>query len=110
MAEEVKEEKNTAEDKNDNSWADMIEVKEDGKTAPSIAGSDAKILNQEEIDSLLGYDNSDTEGEYHSMKTGVRAILNSSMVSYERLPMLEIVFDRQIRLMATSLRLSLIHI
>lgn len=104
MAEEVKEEKNTAEDKNDNSWADMIEVKEDGKTAPSIAGSDAKILNQEEIDSLLGYDNSDAEGEYHSMKTGVRAILNSSMVSYERLPMLEIVFDRLIRLMATSLR------
>ena len=34
MAEEVKEEKNTAEDKNDNSWADMIEVKEDGNKYP----------------------------------------------------------------------------
>ena len=37
-------------------------------------------------------------------KNGVQAILNSNMVSYERLPMLEIVFDRLIRLMATSLR------
>lgn len=65
--------------------------------------TDSKILNQEEIDSLLGYGN-DLEQDYMFQKTGVRAILNSSMVSYERLPMLEIVFDRLIRLMATSLR------
>ncbi len=37
-------------------------------------------------------------------KTGVRAIINSALVSYERLPMLEIVFDRLVRLMTTSLR------
>lgn len=63
---------------------------------------DSKVLNQEEIDSLLGYgvDFSDTL----TQKNGVQAILNSNMVSYERLPMLEIVFDRLIRLMATSLR------
>lgn len=104
MAEEVKEEKTETAEKTENNWADMIEVKEDGKAASADSG-DAKILNQEEIDSLLGYDNEDEENtEYHSMKTGVRAILNSSMVSYERLPMLEIVFDRLIRLMATSLR------
>lgn len=68
----------------------------------SFSSSDSKILNQDEIDSLLGY------GAYNENQggqtTGVRAILNSSMVSYERLPMLEIVFDRLIRLMATSLR------
>ena len=64
---------------------------------------DSKILNQDEIDSLLGY-TSDDETDYGPDKTGFRAILNSSMVSYERLPMLEIVFDRLIRLMATSLR------
>lgn len=64
--------------------------------------ADSKILNQEEIDSLLGYGAYETDRG--SQKTGVRAILNSSMVSYERLPMLEIVFDRLIRLMATSLR------
>ena len=64
--------------------------------------SDSKVLNQEEIDSLLGY------GAYSedslNQKNGVQAILNSNMISYERLPMLEIVFDRLIRLMATSLR------
>ena len=70
---------------------------------PAADGTDSKILNQEEIDSLLGF-GSDEENEYNPNKTGVRAILNSSMVSYERLPMLEIVFDRLIRLMATSLR------
>ena len=64
--------------------------------------SDSKVLNQEEIDSLLGYGSyvDDTQPQ----KSGVQAILNSNMVSYERLPMLEIVFDRLIRLMATSLR------
>lgn len=66
------------------------------------AVSDSKVLNQEEIDSLLGYSND--EEAFTAQRTGVRAILNSSMVSYERLPMLEIVFDRLIRLMATSLR------
>ena len=63
---------------------------------------DSKILNQEEIDSLLGYGESNEDASLQ--KNGVQAILNSNMVSYERLPMLEIVFDRLIRLMATSLR------
>jgi hypothetical protein len=36
--------------------------------------------------------------------SGIRAIINSAMVSYERLPMLEIIFDRLVRLMTTSLR------
>ena len=62
---------------------------------------DERILNQDEIDSLLGFDLSDEEaGE----RTGIRAIINSALVSYERLPMLEIVFDRLVRIMSTSLR------
>ncbi|HUB84922.1 MAG TPA: hypothetical protein VL971_04465, partial [Rhizomicrobium sp.] len=60
-----------------------------------------RILNQEEIDSLLGFDVND---EQLQDKSGVRAIINSALVSYERLPMLEIVFDRLVRLMTTSLR------
>lgn len=64
--------------------------------------SDSKILNQEEIDSLLGYSNE--EESFTTQRTGVRAILNANSTSFERLPMLEIVFDRLIRLMATSLR------
>ncbi|MDI1363824.1 MAG: flagellar motor switch protein FliM [bacterium] len=64
------------------------------------AGSE-RILNQDEIDSLLGFDLS---GDGNDDRTGIRAIINSALVSYERLPMLEIVFDRLVRLMTTSLR------
>src|SRR6201995_3623979 len=68
--------------------------------APTEGGGE-RILNQDEIDSLLGFDvNSDQVQD----KSGVRAIINSALVSYERLPMLEIVFDRLVRLMTTSLR------
>src|ERR1700742_5378850 len=71
-------------------------------SAPEDAagGTAERILNQEEIDSLLGFDvNSDQMQD----KSGVRAIINSALVSYERLPMLEIVFDRLVRLITTSL-------
>ncbi|HCK83083.1 MAG TPA: flagellar motor switch protein FliM [Hyphomonadaceae bacterium] len=60
-----------------------------------------RILNQDEIDSLLGFGLAE---EAADNKSGVRAIINSALVSYERLPMLEIVFDRLVRLMTTSLR------
>lgn len=59
-----------------------------------------RILNQEEIDSLLGFDDDNAGGE----TSGVMALINSAMVNYERLPMLDIVFDRLVRLMSTSLR------
>jgi len=69
--------------------------------AAESATAAERVLNQEEIDSLLGFDaNSDQAQD----KSGVRAIINSALVSYERLPMLEIVFDRLVRLMTTSLR------
>ena len=67
-------------------------------TPPSAA---ERVLNQEEIDSLLGFD---VNADQMQDKSGVRAIINSALVSYERLPMLEIVFDRLVRLMTTSLR------
>lgn len=60
-----------------------------------------RILNQDEIDSLLGFGLGEEDA---AGRTGVRAIINSALVSYERLPMLEIVFDRLVRLMTTSLR------
>ena len=60
-----------------------------------------RILNQEEIDSLLGFDDDILDGGETS---GVMALINSAMVNYERLPMLDIVFDRLVRLMSTSLR------
>jgi flagellar motor switch protein FliM len=69
--------------------------------AAAEANSSERILNQDEIDSLLGFDLSEDE---IAERTGIRAIINSALVSYERLPMLEIVFDRLVRLMTTSLR------
>jgi flagellar motor switch protein FliM len=64
-------------------------------------GGTERVLTQEEIDSLLGFSLSDVSLNDNS---GIRAIIDSAMVSYERLPMLEIVFDRLVRLMTTSLR------
>ena len=64
-------------------------------------GSSTRILDQDEIDSLLGLtDGADQEDE----KSGIQAIINSALVSYERLPMLEVVFDRLVRMLSTSMR------
>jgi len=60
-----------------------------------------RVLNQDEIDSLLGFNADDIALDNNA---GIRAIIDSVLVSYERLPMLEIVFDRLVRLMTTSLR------
>src|SRR5713101_2043086 len=80
-------------------WAAMID---DGSQFIQAAkGGAERILNQEEIDSLLGFSLADINLNDNS---GIRAIIDSAMVSYERLPMLEIVFDRLVRLMTTSLR------
>jgi flagellar motor switch protein FliM len=73
----------------------------DLRAQPGPAPAPERILNQDEIDSLLGFSVSDDEANERS---GIRAIINSALVSYERLPMLEIVFDRLVRLMTTSLR------
>jgi len=83
----------------ENKTADAPEGEEEA--SPIIGASAERILNQEEIDSLLGFDVNDDQLQD---KSGIRAIINSALVSYERLPMLEIVFDRLVRLMTTSLR------
>src|SRR5882724_7433536 len=73
-----------------------------GAGAEGVKGpATERILNQDEIDSLLGFEVGESETQD---KSGIRAIINSALVSYERLPMLEIVFDRLVRLMTTSLR------
>jgi flagellar motor switch protein FliM len=72
----------------------------EGKTEGE-GGTAERVLNQNEIDSLLGFD-AGSGGD--QARTGVQAIVNSALVSYERLPLLEIVFDRLVRMMTTSLR------
>ena len=86
-------------------WAAMLDSGGGGDSGgASSSGSpreSTRVLNQDEIDSLLGFDDDLEEGD---QKSGIQAILNSALVSYERLPMLEVVFDRLVRLMSTSLR------
>ncbi|MEC9346174.1 MAG: flagellar motor switch protein FliM [Pseudomonadota bacterium] len=80
--------------------ADDTDVAEEGEVASGFGGGN-RILNQDEIDSLLGFDASDDE---EGDRSGIKAIINSALVNYERLPMLEVVFDRLVRMMTTSLR------
>jgi flagellar motor switch protein FliM len=79
-------------------WAAMLDsdaAKGDGEDNAD------RVLNQDEIDSLLGFD---PNAGGNIELSGVQALINSALVSYERLPMLEIVFDRLVRLATTSLR------
>ncbi len=83
-------------------WAAMAE----GDDSTTIAGAEdgpgsERILNQDEIDNLLGFEGGEEDEDNNS---GIRSIINTALVSYERLPMLEVVFDRLVRLMTTSLR------
>ena len=78
-----------------------VAAEESTKILHGSKGGTERVLSQEEIDSLLGFSLSDISLNDNS---GIRAIIDSAMVSYERLPMLEIVFDRLVRLMTTSLR------
>ena len=77
-------------------WAAMA-----GEGGGNNKGGTERILNQDEIDNMLGFSLTDVSLNDNS---GIRAIIDSAMVSYERLPMLEIVFDRLVRLLTTSLR------
>jgi flagellar motor switch protein FliM len=61
---------------------------------------DERVLDQNEIDSLLGFEG--FAGE--AADSGISILLNSALVNYERLPMLEVVYDRLVRMMTTSLR------
>lgn len=60
----------------------------------------ARILNQDEIDSLLGFDAENSKKQ----SSGIMILANNALVNYERLPMLDVVFDRMGRLLSTSLR------
>src|SRR3974390_2447358 len=79
-------------------WAAMVE---DGSRDFGSKNSGERVLSQEEIDTLPVFSAGEVNLDDHS---GIRAIIDSAMVSYERLPMLEIVFDRLVRLKTTSLR------
>ncbi|MFT9015075.1 MAG: flagellar motor switch protein FliM [Acetobacter sp.] len=59
------------------------------------------VLDQSEIDSLLG---NTFAGLPTKEETGMERVIKAGFVAYERLPMLEIVFDRLVRLLSSTLR------
>jgi flagellar motor switch protein FliM len=85
-------------------WGEALEDEagKDAAAAAAAAPAEAtRVLNQAEIDSLLGFDAGPSRDAGQS---GIERIISSGLVAYERLPMLEIVFDRLVRLMSTTLR------
>jgi flagellar motor switch protein FliM len=82
-------------------WGAELEDDSADGAAETIKVAPARVLNQAEIDSLLGFGDGPDGAETTS---GMQRIISSGLVSYERLPMLEIVFDRLVRIMSTSLR------
>lgn len=73
----------------------------DAAAAAPVAADAARVLNQAEIDTLLGFGAGPSR---ETEESGIQRIISSGLISYERLPMLEIVFDRLVRLMSTTLR------
>lgn len=61
----------------------------------------ADDLDSDDISDILGFDLSAEDGEDRS---GLKALINSALVSHRRMPMLDVVFDRAARQMTTSLR------
>lgn len=82
-------------------WGASLEGEDGEGGEAAVSTEPARVLNQAEIDSLLGFDGG-TSAE--DRKSAIERIISSGLVSYERLPMLEIVFDRLVRIMSTSLR------
>ena len=67
--------------------------------AAAMAGGPEVRFDQSDIDALFG-----DLGAPTAKKKGLRAVIESKVISHERLPMLEVVCDRVVRAFATSMR------
>ena len=67
---------------------------------PAAAGEPPRLLDQAEIDNLLGARRAGGGAE----DAGILSVIAADHVIYERLPMLEVVLDRLERLLSTSVR------
>ena len=72
----------------------------DASSSGARSGPASRVLDQDEIDSLLGT----AQDKDEDKRQGILALINSNDVTYERLPMLEVVFDRLERMLTTSVR------
>jgi len=67
-----------------------------------VTDAAARLLDQDEIDRLLGVERA--AAAERRPDRGILAIVNPGDVTYERLPMLEVVFDRLERIMTSTVR------
>lgn len=67
---------------------------------PKVPVGQEATFDQAGIDALFGYDN----GAASTQKSGLKAVIESEVISHERLPMLEVVCERMVRTFATSMR------
>ncbi|HUD92390.1 flagellar motor switch protein FliM [Sphingobium sp.] len=64
------------------------------------AGEGGDMFDQAGIDALFGF----ADAAPAQPKSGLKAVIESNVISYERLPMLEVVCERMVRTFATSMR------
>ncbi len=66
--------------------------------APSLSLGDGEAFDQASIDAMFG------GNEPVTKKSGLKAVIESRVISHERLPMLEVVCEHMVRSFATSMR------
>ncbi|MDF0542536.1 flagellar motor switch protein FliM [Sphingobium sp. H39-3-25] len=67
---------------------------------PMMQAGEDITFDQAGIDALFGFDSSAPPQQ----KSGLKAVIESNVISHERLPMLEVVCERMVRTFATSMR------
>ncbi len=70
-------------------------------TEETTDADDVVWTDNSPLSDLLGFDFGAEEGQDRS---GLKALINSALVSHRRLPMLDVIFDRTARLISTGLR------
>ncbi|MBU3078658.1 flagellar motor switch protein FliM [Sphingomonas quercus] len=67
---------------------------------PKVSSEVGETFDQAGIDALFGFDLVTPTAQ----KSGLKAVIESDVISHERLPMLEVVCERMVRTFATSMR------
>ncbi|HET6521181.1 MAG TPA: flagellar motor switch protein FliM [Geminicoccaceae bacterium] len=85
--------------------ADPADGARRGPAEAAAPDDGARVLSQDEIDGLLGLAGAaEGDGSGGAARCGGGALVGAPAASHERLPMLEVVFDRFVRILTTSLR------
>lgn len=74
-----------------------------GESEAAALMADTKELSQEEIDRLLNFAVG-PQTESAGQTRAIERLISTTTVNKDRLPMLDVVFDRMVRLLNTSLR------